>query len=60
MAVDYETKKEIQEEFEEQDITLHCTRATCMESFVLVKKEYLRKLQEEGVIKCPVCSHRSL
>ena len=60
MAVEFESKDDIKKEFEEQDITLHCTRATCMNAFTLEKKEYLRILQEEGMIKCPVCNHRSL
>jgi DNA-directed RNA polymerase subunit RPC12/RpoP len=60
MAVDYETKKKIQEELEEQDITLHCMRATCMKSYTLPKKEYVRMLQEDGMVKCPDCNYRVL
>ena len=60
MAIDYETKKAIKEELESQDITLHCTRATCMESFILNKGEYKRLIEEEGGAKCPRCGYRSL
>jgi DNA-directed RNA polymerase subunit RPC12/RpoP len=60
MAVDFESKKEIEKGILEQNITAHCINAICMESFVLTKAEYKRILQEEGVIKCPICGHRSL
>jgi DNA-directed RNA polymerase subunit RPC12/RpoP len=60
MAIDFESKKEIEEGILKQDIMVHCTRATCMKSFVLTKAEYKRLIEEEGGVGCPTCGHRSL
>lgn len=60
MAVDYQTKKQIEEEMLDQDIVMNCTRATCMLTVVLTKKEYKLMLEENRMLKCPKCGSKMI
>lgn len=58
MAIEYDKKDDIIEEILEQDIMLHCTRATCMESTIITKQEYKRMVEEDRGNICPKCGAR--
>ena len=60
MTIIFQTKKEIEEEVLDQDIELNCTRATCMATFIITKREYKRLMEDEKGVKCPLCGHKSL
>lgn len=55
MTVSFEKKEDIEKEFLEQEIEVHCTRATCMSTIRIKKSQYQRLIQEEGAIRCPKC-----
>ncbi len=60
MAVSFDKKEDIEKEFLEQEIDVHCTRATCMATNRIKKSQYQRLIQEDGIVRCPQCGHRML
>lgn len=60
MVVTFDKIEDLEKEFAEQEIEIHCTRATCMSTLVLKKAQYQRMVKEEGGISCPKCHSKMI
>jgi hypothetical protein len=60
MTVRFQSKEEIEKEMLEQEMEIHCTRATCMSVERLKKSQYQMKMREDGFVRCPKCMSKMI